>query len=271
MSERNDMEMKRYYEDIELIDRFLTGQLSDEERKYVVTRLAMDAEFRELHDDLEVMIEGIRESGRKDSREEGEEIPFKPEAPDMEEGEIQSDGSVAVPLILVWWKRPLYKVAATVFVLMAVSMLIFQPFGSMSNDEFVDEYFAALAPSEAPTRSTVEDLRVSAYGAYEQENYKLAIEKFEQVIQQGSANIEDRFFLGISYVAADQYQDAIVQLEEVAATGDGYKVHAQWYLALSYVGIDEHDKAISILEEISSSEDYSDRASEVLEKIQDKN
>ena len=62
--------MENRFLNMEKIDRYINGQLSDDENAEMRQRIAEDESFRKLFDDMEIITDGIRKSAASSSVEE---------------------------------------------------------------------------------------------------------------------------------------------------------------------------------------------------------
>src|SRR5204863_10189541 len=96
--------MKDYTDDIELIEKFLGGVMSEEEKNRFESRRANDKEFNAILKDMDLLVEGIKVSAAKSSRDEKlERLSFHAEIMKMEEDATAAEGSAkrVIPLTAV--------------------------------------------------------------------------------------------------------------------------------------------------------------------------
>lgn len=83
----------------------------------------------------------------------------------------------------------------------------------------------------------VEQLNLQAIFAYNQKDFETAIGLYENIVQSGQANDRHYFFLGLSYLYLDRYDEAITNLQQVPAVNSDSKFikEYRWFLALAYL------------------------------------
>ena len=101
---------------------------------------------------------------------------------------------------------------------------------------------------------TKEDQRTVAANAYINDNYDKAIFHFEQITQSPTSGIEDYFYLGLSYLYANQTNKAIPALQKALDLPHSDNIHSKkiinWYLGLAYIKDNQIEKAKEELEKI---------------------
>lgn len=83
----------------------------------------------------------------------------------------------------------------------------------------------------------VEQINLQAIFAYNQKDFQTAIERYETIVGRGQANDQHHFFLGLSYLYLDRYDQAILNLRKVPeldARSKFIKEH-RWFLSLAYL------------------------------------
>jgi tetratricopeptide (TPR) repeat protein len=111
---------------------------------------------------------------------------------------------------------------------------------------------------------------VEALRFYQQKNYPVAIDLFNEVITNDPTNTAVKFYLAISYIETNQVDKAISNLEEIINDGRNlYIEHAQWYLGLCLLKTNQTDQAIDLLKNITNDTNnhYRNDASKLLNQI----
>ena len=293
--------MNKLFTDIELIDRYLRDQSKSDERHIVKMRLVTDAKFRRLFDDIELMIQGIKETAVHTSREEklnhlrnfynetfesseddifddddeegGDEKTFGSSSEDYE-GPIPGSGLgkskvISFPAADVLRK---YKVAvaAAVTLLIAAWFVIFQ-MNPVTNEELFAENFVPFSNLDNNKRSTDEVLseRKQAYTAYDQGNYEHSALLFEKIIPESDNQLLDIFYLGNAYLAIGSTEKAIKNFNIVLENETGLATVAKWYLGLCYLKAEQTDLAREMLLEVrNSGDDRAEKAAGILRKLE---
>lgn len=275
--------------DMEMIDRYLRGEVSEDEKAKISQQIAEDQEVRELFDDMEIMAEGIRSSATDSSVEEKlavlsatihleEDMEADPsEADEESEPEIQkssdpqSDNTIVVkfPIADLIYR---YKVAIAASVaLVAVSWFAIDPFASSTGPELFVEHFKAY-PNDivGVTRGADQqvDERGEAYLAYDQGDYAKAVDIFSRVWENSNNETLDLFYLGNAYLMIGSSEKAIASFKMVADAQSGLTLDAKWFLGLSYLQTEELDKAKVVFSELAElGKDYAEDAEEILDEL----
>ncbi|MEM9884523.1 MAG: hypothetical protein AAF849_01430 [Bacteroidota bacterium] len=101
--------------------------------------------------------------------------------------------------------------------------------------------------------TTLAELRVSAAEAYNQQQYALAIQEYQKLLQDKQANVEDLLYLGLSQIYEKQSADAVATLEKAVLQSkqeQRFEQEIDWFLALAYLQNEEVGKAKRLLEKI---------------------
>lgn len=109
----------------------------------------------------------------------------------------------------------------------------------------------------------ISQARNDAYTAYDLEDYPAFISYITSLPQGYSREGVDQFYLGISYLEEEQWQEAIVAFQKVSNSSTQYAAEAKWYLGLGYIAGDDCESARSVF--ISIQRTGSARAAEATE------
>ncbi len=106
-----------------------------------------------------------------------------------------------------------------------------------------------------------EALIAQAYKAYDEQNYTLALEKFEEHLRSNEEDVASRFFYGISLMENEEFDSAISSFKTITANNQrDYSDAAKWYAVLCYLKIGDDQSAISLLDELQDSEEFGQNA-----------
>lgn len=221
-------------EDIELLEQYLAGTLEAGERARLEARLSQEPELvKELHE-LQTLIDGIGKAGRTDVLTSLRELEWT--LPALE--------SQVVP----FWGSTWVRVAASVSVL-AVCAYLFWPRPEDPQRLFA-QYFEPYPNVIMPTvRGDVDTtLLERAYRAYDHGKFDDAIDFFRRAGQDDAAVY---LYLGNSYLATGDAENAIPLFEKVISEYDAFDDQAAWYLALGYLKNGNKGEAMKIFARIS--------------------
>jgi len=113
--------------------------------------------------------------------------------------------------------------------------------------------------------SIIKNLRL-AQNAFNEKNYKVAIENFEIVLKDYDKP-EVRFFYGISLLEENRYSEAETNFTNIQEGTSIYKDKATWYLALSKLKQNQFEECKNYIKQIpEDAEDY-EKAQKLLSKL----
>lgn len=116
---------------------------------------------------------------------------------------------------------------------------------------------------------TINSLEEQAMQAYEARNYSRAAALITSVIQTKPEDPDWPFYLGISYLELNNFEQAEKYLKISATSPQSmYSKQARWYLALAYIKNNEKAKAKEILNTLKLQTGvYSDKAKQLVEQL----
>jgi tetratricopeptide (TPR) repeat protein len=108
----------------------------------------------------------------------------------------------------------------------------------------------------------------SALDSYREGNYQVATAGFSEAILNDPASGSSRFFLGITYIAMNDFSQAVNILYGVANQQGEYSKEARWYLGLAYLKTGNKAKASECFELLAqTSEFYRERSEKILRRL----
>lgn len=239
--------------DLDLIEHYLDGSLSDTERLAFEERVRSEAELRVQVEEMKVIREGIVRASRKEVLKSLKEL----------EATLPEVEAPIIPL----WRTTWLQVAAGIS-LLALCVYLLWP-RTQEPAQLFAEYFEPYPNIIMPTvRGVVENdstVKAQAYRAYDQQNYAEAIRLFEAVQQKDEGVL---LYLGNSYLANGQPEKALPLFEKVLNNYDVFDEQAEWYVAVSYLKLEEREKAREALQKVVARESsYKSKAQLILEKL----
>lgn len=249
---------------IELIECFLADRLSKKDRREVEDLLGSDKKFKALFEELSVVIKGVEYSARNElmnklkKTEKGlPEIQIKPKT--------------------VTLKKVKYTlaIAATVALLLGSVYTVLISRHSDAKNDYLTNYYSPYpniihpVQRDEDTGMTEEEL---AYFYYESEQYDLALEKFLELKEDTSVNLENTlFYLANIHMALGNYEQAIENFTNLLNDSLVFANQTRWYLSLCYLEEGNVDSAKRQLEQIMETDNsYNERAMELLDKVRKK-
>lgn len=246
--------------DIALIESYLQGELSAEEKRAVEQRLARETDFKLLFEDTRTMIEGlgaIRHKGLLGRIDELEKDLGNP---------LESKKEARV----VYWS--VQRIAA-VFIGLAIvaitSWYVLKGDGSVDGAALYEEYYTTYMNVFKPSTRGEEEqtLMVETFGAYDQGAYDTAAGLFDRLLEEDNRAFV-RFYAAITYLENNENEKATDLLTILMRERGDFETQATWYLALNYLKTENYDNAKSLLEGlIGSPTAYQKKAQELLKKM----
>lgn len=233
-------------ENIELIDKYLRQEMTVAERTSFEKKLAADATLGkqlELQKDIAKGIEyhslqNLKKSLRQTEATIGTPKPYK-----------------------LYW-----KMVASFAIIAVVGYLVFS-LTSTSEQEIFEKYYDVYPNVVNPVSRSATDVVRNDMRLYEAANYEEAINTFNQQLKSKPGNDTLIFYLAQSYLALDDVDKAITNLNRVDSTSVFYEP-AQWYKALALLKQKKPEKAGQQLDEILKSQSsYSNKASKVKDAL----
>ena len=228
--------------DLEWIEKYRKGELSEKEVHQFESRLLKDSELSEF---LELT------SGLKTAFESKMALELKEE---LKNSSIKSDENKRMGSI--FW----VSVAATItLILSACIFLFFQ--NEKTTEEVFLAYYEPYPNAVAPVLRGEEKSNIK-FDLYESEKYEEALIYFKEKEDDVS-----RFYTAQCFIATNKPQAA---LEILLNFNEGSEFHeaSLWYTGLSWLMIGERNKAKQVFENLSSSTTiYGKKANQLLEAL----
>jgi tetratricopeptide (TPR) repeat protein len=239
--------------DIDLIEHYLDGSLSDTERLAFEERVGSEAELRAQVEEMKLIREGIVRASRKEVLKSLQAL----------EATLPSVEAPVVPL----WRNTWLQLAAGISLLAVVAYMLWPR--TQEPAQLFAEHFEPYPNIIMPTvRGVVENdstVKAQAFRAYDQHDYGLAIQLFEKLSVHDEAVL---LYLGNSYLANGQPEKALPLFEKVLDEYAVFDEQAEWYVAVSYLKLEEREKARVALKKVVAREgSYTSKAQLILEKL----
>lgn len=259
--------MKDSIHDIQLIEKFLDGKMTPEEKREFEQRLNLDQSLKEMMNDMNVLLDGIKASASKSTKEEKlERLRFFAEINDIEKNAANLETPArVVPLYRSPW---LWSAAASI-VLVTTIAIYFVGERTPLNEKLYTAYFQ---PFDSPGGSAVRGgppkitLKAQAYQAYDSGNYAAAAQLFEQLVKDNDDAIA-QMCLGNTYLEQGKTAKAEKVFTDMLAKQNDLLTPAKWYLALTYLKENKLERAKAALWEVSKSSTYGEKAQQLLKKL----
>jgi tetratricopeptide (TPR) repeat protein len=240
-------------ERLDIVDRYLEGSLSEQERTAFEERLLQDEVLRQQVDDMKLMRASIMRASRKAALENLKALEN------------------ALPLVekkgLTLWTN-IWLQAAAVLLIGLITYALWP--ASVDEQELLATHFEVypnvIMPTvrgEIPNDST---LKALAFRAYDQKQFDEAGQLFNRI---DSKDVNILFYLGNCYIATNQPDKALPLFESVLNDYNVFDEQAEWYIVISYLKLENRQKAKEVLKKIVASESsYKAKALLILEKLE---
>lgn len=221
------------YQSEAYIDAYLLGQLSPEERKAFEEAMNQHETLRQQVDEHRLLIEGIEQAGNERVKARFQQLErSKPYRRNI---------------------RFRMAVAASLIVLVVAGIFLFNALNRTDAQQIFASHFDPYPVIEQGTIRGTNDGSELVQGlqAYEQGQYATAI---DLLVPFQSANPHQtivQFYLGLSYLANNQAERAVVVLRPLADNSDfALSEQATWYLGLAYLKTGATAKSTAIFDQL---------------------
>lgn len=251
--------MTREEADIDLIERRMKGQLSEEELRQFDSRVTSDLQFAAKVDDYSDIISGIESFHLYGIRQEVENW----------EKEIQA-GDQQTPMVPIQrsWRKYL-SIAAAVIVLAIAAVFVITP-GEKTNQELFAINFSPYQNILTVRDGTgAHESLGYAMKLYDEKKFAEAIPYFQKFLDENNGNEDALYYLGISWLAERNPAQAIATFKQLGKQNNVYRDQAAWYLALANLLQGNERAAKELLTDISRDEnhDLKEKADDLLNAL----
>lgn len=233
----------------ELIERYLSNDLSEEELRSFEERLKTDKVFAQE-------VENQRLTHK--ATDVFAQIKTKEKIKESYDAVLKSEKNN---------RRTLLRIAAAVVVLIIAGIGFFAP-SNYSNQALVDSNLETY-PDRITTMGTTPDEQLAAgMKAYNEKDFEKALELFSQLPETLPEKDLVDLYSGIALIETNQFENAITIFQQMIDSNSPQTDVAQWYLALTYLQSNDIENAKSLLNKIVSQNGYqSKNAAQLLKKL----
>lgn len=257
-------------EQYEIIEAYLTNELSATDRASFEKDMQADAELRAEVDRQRNIRLGLRALGIERALQRAK---AQYEVTSVPAGVTEGKKLLVRPLLN--WRY--WAAAASVVIVLGVGYYAYQQTGNRQADIAYSETFSSDPSNDLlkdfPSGKVSPSVKTEFLEAIT--NYKAG--KYDRVIEQLAALPVDKqtiyykdYFLGLSYLANKQPTKAIpLLIKAQAAPSRQLRQKSEWFLALAYVKNEQKEKALPMLKRISTDKahPFNSLAQRVLQKI----
>jgi len=235
---------------LELIEKYITGNIGQEESEAVEKRLNEDSGLMKLKEEMSQLIAGIQRAGRNDVLDKLKNLEATLPPVDVE--------TKVVPI----FRRPfVLGIAASISIIIVSAYFIFFQ-ASTSHSELFEQHFEAYPNIIAPTvrgTETAESLKAQAYYTYDLGQYEEALgllTKIPSTEDEGATLL----YRGMCHLMIGQNDEAITVFTEYKASEfELFLPQVNWYLGLTHLRKGEVESAKSVWEEIPEGNSYREK------------
>lgn len=250
-----------YYEQIEA---YLEDQLKEEDRVDYEIELARNPDLQEAVENFPLILEALEALVQEEAREALANVR-------LEQSDKIDDTS---PKIVQLARRSILKYAAVAILGMCIGgYAIYNITTGNTPDQLYAIYYTTYPNLDSSTRSGSEKvdnekIRANAFEEYDKGQFENVILLLTSIPSGYRKEMDDAFYIGISHLELEQWQEAISVLENVIDSNSEYVQEAEWYLALANIRSGYCEKGKTLLQEISSrGMDKSEEAEIIIRKI----
>ncbi|WPZ11764.1 tetratricopeptide repeat protein [Roseivirga spongicola] len=243
--------------DFELIEEYLSGKLSPEEKRKFRSRLLNDPAFNQEFQELKEIRLQVRQSARNDIKSFFDGIETS-----IEKGKTTKDQTVMKKVI---------SIAASLVLIAAISYIGLRDFNSPpSNQELFNQHFTSYNSLTGQVRGTAEEnlsLEDKAFMAFDAKDFYASEEMLTSLVA-AEPSAMNYFYLGASQLELGKAEEAIKNLNTVINNYSGFKAQSEWYLALAHLKNNDEDATIGSLANVITREsEYKEKAKSLLEEM----
>lgn len=239
-------------EDLDIVDRYLEGTLSEQERTAFEERLLQDEELRQQVAEMKVIHAGIIQASRKLALQNLKDLEST--LPIVSENGLS-----------LWYNTWLQAAAVLLIGLVTYALwpdAVDEQALFATHFEVYPNIIMPTVRGEMPNDST---LKTMAFRAYDQKQYEEATDLFNSIEQKDESIL---FYLGNCYLANNQAEKALPLFEKVLNEYEVFDEQAAWYIAVSYLKREERERARQALEKVVTRNGaYKEKAQTILKKL----
>lgn len=232
-SAKNSCPMTRKLKYSQLIERFLAGEMNEDELRWFSNELKSNAELStelKLDNDLDKILL------------DEDVVEFRRKLLSIYNENKQLNAPRIVRLQPRKWQ--LAAAAAIAVLMITGGALLFTQQRSYTPEKLFSMYYDSDRSIEL-TRSGNANI-VEAVLKFQQKDFQGASLLFAEILDRDSSNMAVWFYNGISYIETDRIDDAVKAFKYIANDGNNlYVEHAEWYLGLCYLKNEQIDSAVN--------------------------
>jgi tetratricopeptide (TPR) repeat protein len=243
MNNQSDISQEQF----ELIERYLTDSMNDDERSSFEKLLNENERLRKQVDEERILFQAVEEEALREKLNE-----FHKEF-DEENNKVRSI-------------RPYKKYAIAASIALLIGLSLWLTLGRMSvHERLFTEYFVPDPGLITPMSATSDYEFYRGMVDYKQGKYDLAIDRWNQLIAQDPENDTLNFYMGVSYLALEDPAQALLYLNKVPIATQSIFIPEVYYF-LGLAELKEGNIEVAI---IALKTNGSEKALEIISKLND--
>lgn len=208
-------------EEFERIERFLAGEMPEDERLSFEKEISANETLRQYVAEIRIILQEVATDNLREAMN------------DFHEELIDSKTPLPLPLSTnrtVWWP---WAVAASIALALCLWVLV----GNQNKNEKLFTAYFEPDPGLVTAMGVSEQYEFDrGMVDYKMGQYQSAIDRWEKLLQQKPENDTLNYFLGSSYLAAQESDKAIVYFQTALNTENSlFAEDAWWYLGLTWL------------------------------------
>lgn len=242
----------------QLIERFIAGEMNEDELRWFGNELQTNAELSaelRLDKDLDNILQ------------DEDVVEFRRKLISVfNESKQQDTSPKVVRMQPLWWQMA--AAAAIAILVIAGGAILLTQQRSYTAEKLFSMYYDSNRTIEL-TRSGNANI-VEAILKFQQKDYQGAALIFAEILDKDSSNIAVWFYNGISYIETNRIEDAVKAFKYIVEDKNNlYVEHAEWYLGLCYLKNEQLDFAVEQFQKIAANEKnyHHKEADKILEKL----
>jgi|WetSurMetagenome_2_1015567.scaffolds.fasta_scaffold155127_2 tetratricopeptide (TPR) repeat protein len=243
-----------------LIEQYLDGTLSQEERAFLESKMNKDADFRNLMLLHQEVNESIKDNKLQALKAMLGRI-------DMEYSRSKNKNRF---IKLSFWRSPIRLAAAIVFLAVLGVAMKFTLFNTVSNEMLYQKYYETY-DADVISRSIQYDQQLldKAILEYSQEQYSEALDILNNIVVRDQNNYVAWFYRGLACLETRATTEAVRSFESIPDTWNSpLKEHRDWYLGLALLRHGDTSFAVHKFKKIGNEGGYySESAKKIIRKI----
>lgn len=228
-----------------IIEKYLNGELNEEEVNNFKKRLEEDAAFADeynLQKSMNIFLE-------KKNNQPALEATLNTLGNDFFQEESNSRSEKVIPINKTK-SRNRWIIGLVASAAIAAILIMFNPF--QSSDLY--QQYASHQSISLTEKSTDNKFATKAETAFNQQNYSLAYQNLTSYLQENPEDQKAKLAFGISALEIGKINEAQATFNEIKSGNSALKNYGTWYLALSYLKQKDFVATKNLLNQIPPSE-----------------